>query len=111
MDNPTPAGNIKRYVFAAFTFDVETGELTRNRHTQRIRRQTSRLLTILLERAGSVVTRDELRELLWPDGEHLDHQHAINRSVNQLRGSCVTILGIHGSSRHCRRVDIASAPK
>jgi DNA-binding winged helix-turn-helix (wHTH) protein/tetratricopeptide (TPR) repeat protein len=43
------------------------------------------LLTILLERAGSVVTRDELRELLWPDGEHLDHDHAINRSVNQLR--------------------------
>ncbi len=85
MRNSPAAGNIKRYVFAAFTFDVETGELTRNRHTQRIRRQASRLLTVLLERAGSVVTRDELRDLLWPDGEHLDYEHAINRSVNQLR--------------------------
>ena len=47
--------------------------------------QTSSLLAILLERAGSVVTRDELQQLLWPNGDFLDHERAINRIVTHLR--------------------------
>ena len=85
MENTTSGPKARRYVFSVFTFDVESGELTRNRHTERIRTQTSRLLTILLERAGTVVSRDELRELMWPDGEFLDHERSINRAVNELR--------------------------
>ncbi len=85
MLNTTSGPSARRYVFSVFIFDVESGELTRNRHTERIRTQTSRLLTILLERAGTVVTRDELRDLMWPDGEFLDHERSINRAVNELR--------------------------
>ncbi len=47
----------------------------------------SLLLTVLLERAGSVVSRDELQQMLWPNGEFLDHERAINRTVNQLRST------------------------
>jgi DNA-binding winged helix-turn-helix (wHTH) protein/TolB-like protein len=85
MLNTTSGPKARRYVFSTFTFDVESGELIRNRRTERIRRQTSRLLTILLERAGTVVSRDELRERMWPGGEYLDHERSINRSINELR--------------------------
>jgi len=51
----------------------------------RMPEQTSRLLAILVERAGSVVTRDELQQLLWPKGEFLDHERAINRIITHLR--------------------------
>jgi DNA-binding winged helix-turn-helix (wHTH) protein/Tfp pilus assembly protein PilF/TolB-like protein len=85
MLNTTSGPKARRYVFSVFIFDVESGELTRNRHTERIRTQTSRLLTILLERAGTVVSRDELREQMWPNGEFLDHERSINRAVNELR--------------------------
>jgi len=85
MLNTTSGPNARRYLFCAFIFDVESGELIRNSRTERIRRQTSRLLTILLERAGTVVTRDELRERMWPGGEFLDHERSINRSINELR--------------------------
>lgn len=73
------------FLFSAFTFDVASGELLRNGLKLRIPLQTSRLLTVLLARAGSVVTREDLRQLLWPDGEFIDHEHAINRAINNLR--------------------------
>ncbi len=51
----------------------------------RMPEQTSRMLAILLERAGSVVTREEIQTLLWPNGEFLDHERAINRIITHLR--------------------------
>jgi len=72
--------------FRGFTFDPSTGDLLRGgRHRLRMPQQTSHLLRILVERAGTVVTREELQELLWPDGEHVDYEHAINRVVTHLR--------------------------
>jgi len=59
--------------------------LTRSGRFLPIPRQASLLLTVLLERAGEVVTREEIQRFLWPDGEHLGHEHAINRTVNNLR--------------------------
>jgi DNA-binding winged helix-turn-helix (wHTH) protein/Tfp pilus assembly protein PilF/TolB-like protein len=47
--------------------------------------QAARVLAILLERSGTVVTREELRHLLWPSGESLDYDHSINNSISQLR--------------------------
>jgi DNA-binding winged helix-turn-helix (wHTH) protein/tetratricopeptide (TPR) repeat protein len=71
--------------FSVFTFDPASGELKRNGRSLRVPPQTILLLTILLERAGTIVTRDELRQLLWPNGEFIDHEHAINRAINYLR--------------------------
>jgi DNA-binding winged helix-turn-helix (wHTH) protein/Tfp pilus assembly protein PilF len=47
--------------------------------------QAARILSILLERAGELVTREDLRCSLWPTGEFLDYDHSINNSVSQLR--------------------------
>jgi len=71
--------------FQDYTFDPASGDLVRSGRRLRIQQQTSVLLGILLERAGTVVTRNELQLLLWPNGEFLDYDHAINRVINQLR--------------------------
>jgi DNA-binding winged helix-turn-helix (wHTH) protein/tetratricopeptide (TPR) repeat protein len=74
-----------RFVFSVFKFDAAAGVLKRNDHYLRVPPQTLLLLTVLLEHAGAVVTRENLRQLLWPDGEFINHDHAINRAVNFLR--------------------------
>jgi DNA-binding winged helix-turn-helix (wHTH) protein/TolB-like protein/Tfp pilus assembly protein PilF len=74
-----------RFSFSLFEFDTASLILTRNGRYLSVPRQTAQLLAILLERAGAVVSREELQQLLWPDGEFIDHQHAINRAVNHLR--------------------------
>jgi len=74
-----------RFVFSVFKFDAAAGVLKRNDQYLRVPPQTLVLLTALLEHAGAVVTREYLRQLLWPDGEFLDYDHAINRAVNFLR--------------------------
>lgn len=47
--------------------------------------QPARLLAILVDRAGRVVTREEIRDEMWPDGEFLDHEQAINFAVRKIR--------------------------
>jgi DNA-binding winged helix-turn-helix (wHTH) protein/tetratricopeptide (TPR) repeat protein len=73
------------FAFSSSTFDPSSGVLKRNGKLLRIPPQEALLLTILLERAGTVVTREEIQRLLWPDGEMIDHDHAINRAINHLR--------------------------
>jgi DNA-binding winged helix-turn-helix (wHTH) protein/Tfp pilus assembly protein PilF/TolB-like protein len=74
-----------KFAFGEFTFDPDTGTLTRRNRDQRLAEQTARLLAILLERANTLVTRDELRRVLWPKEEFLDYDQGINVAVNRLR--------------------------
>jgi DNA-binding winged helix-turn-helix (wHTH) protein/Tfp pilus assembly protein PilF/TolB-like protein len=76
---------LKLVSFLDFKFDLSSGDLLRGDKKLRIPNQTSRLLAIFLERPGIVVTRAELQELLWPAGEFLDHEQAINRVITDLR--------------------------
>jgi DNA-binding winged helix-turn-helix (wHTH) protein/tetratricopeptide (TPR) repeat protein len=79
------SGSAQRYRFDAYEYFVSTGELHRVGHRLRLSEQQARLLLVLLERHGEVVGRQEIRNLLWPAGEHLDHDHAIRNVINQLR--------------------------
>ncbi len=74
-----------RLYFESFEFHTSTGELFRRGLRLRLADQNARLLTALLERPGAVVGRQELRSLMWPEGEHLNHDHAISNGINQLR--------------------------
>jgi DNA-binding winged helix-turn-helix (wHTH) protein/Tfp pilus assembly protein PilF/TolB-like protein len=76
-----------QFAFGDFTFDPDTGTLTRRHRGQHLPEQTSRLLSILLERANTLVTRDELRQVLWPNEEFLDYDQGINVAVNRLRAA------------------------
>ena len=77
------ASRIRR--FGPFELDVRTGELRRDGRRVRLPSQPVVLLRLLIERAGDVVTREELRAALWPDGTHVDYEHGLNNAAARLR--------------------------
>ncbi len=74
-------------VFGRFRFDLSSRELHKDGHTVRLEDKAAQLLSILVSRAGQVVSREELREALWPGDVHLDFQHGLNKTVNKLRAA------------------------
>jgi Tol biopolymer transport system component/DNA-binding winged helix-turn-helix (wHTH) protein len=71
--------------FDVFELDVRAGELLRDGRKIRLQEQPLRLLLLLLQRAGEVVTRDELRRELWPADTFVDFDHGLNSAVARLR--------------------------
>src|ERR1700745_2803999 len=49
--------------------------------------QPFRVLLLLVERSGEVVTREEIQRCLWTDSTFVDFEHGINFSINQIRGA------------------------
>lgn len=78
-------GNAARVCFGAFEVDPQKRKLRRHGIPIRMQDQPFRILLILLERPGEVVTRDELRERLWPAGTFVEFEHSLNTSINKLR--------------------------
>ncbi len=71
--------------FADFEVDLRAGQLRKQGHKIRLQEQPFRLLTVLLESAGEVVTRDELRGRLWPADTFVDFDHRLAAAVSKLR--------------------------
>jgi len=71
--------------FGSFEVDTAAGELRRQGLKIRLQDQPFRLLVLLLERAGDVVTREEVREKLWPADTYVDFDHSLNTAVRKLR--------------------------
>jgi DNA-binding winged helix-turn-helix (wHTH) protein len=72
--------------FGVFELDSRTGELHKNgRNGPRLVGQPLELLLHLLERPGEVVTREEIRQRLWPADTFVDYDHSLNAAVNKLR--------------------------
>jgi DNA-binding winged helix-turn-helix (wHTH) protein len=82
MDTPIASGPFR---FGEFELDVKVGELRRNGVRRKLQPQPFKLLVLLVGRAGSLVTRDEIRQELWPDGTFVDFDQAVNFSVKQIR--------------------------
>jgi cholera toxin transcriptional activator len=84
---PAPQANHTRKIvrFGVFELDLAAGELRRNGVKLRLQEQPLQVLALLLERAGSVVTREELRQKLWPSDTFVDFDHGLNTAVNKLR--------------------------
>jgi len=76
-----------KFAFSDSIFDSRTGTLTRKNRDLHLPEQTARLLAVLLERANTLVTREELRTTLWPDEEFLDYDQGINTAINRLRNA------------------------
>lgn len=70
--------------FATFEVDLDSGELRRNGLKLKLSGQPFQILAILLERPGTVVTREELQKRLWPD-TFVDFDHNLNSAVNRIR--------------------------
>lgn len=71
--------------FGVFEADLVAGELRKNGGRIRLQEQPFQLLALLLERPGEVVTREELRQKLWPADTFVDFDHSLNTAVNKLR--------------------------
>jgi DNA-binding winged helix-turn-helix (wHTH) protein len=71
--------------FAGYELDLRSGELSKNGRRIRLQVQPFRILAILLGQPGLVVTREELRERLWPKDTFVDFDHSLNTAVKKLR--------------------------
>ncbi|HEY1525554.1 MAG TPA: tetratricopeptide repeat protein [Candidatus Angelobacter sp.] len=90
----TAAEPIRSYEFGVFTAEVTAGELSKNGVRLKVQERPFQLLVCLLERPGEIISRDELRQRLWPDGTFVDFDHNISSAINKLR----TVLNDSASS-------------
>src|SRR5215510_14495563 len=75
----------RRYRFGVFQLDTLSGELYKHGIRIKLQDQPCQVLTVLLERVGEVVTREELRQRLWDHDTFVDFDHSLNISINKLR--------------------------
>jgi len=71
--------------FGPFEFDLQTRMLRKEGQLINLRGQPVEILAVLLERPGQLVSRDELRAMLWPSDTFVDFDHSLNAAVNKLR--------------------------
>jgi len=71
--------------FGLFELDLKAAQLTRNGTKIRLPQQPLQLLSVLIESPGEVVTREELRQRLWPSDVFIDFDHGLNKSIQKLR--------------------------
>ncbi|HZQ69973.1 MAG TPA: winged helix-turn-helix domain-containing protein [Terriglobales bacterium] len=81
--SPVPATKIFR--FGVYEARSDTGELRKSGVRVRLQDQPFQVLLLLLEHQGEVVTREELRQHLWPSDTFVDFDHSLNTIVNKIR--------------------------
>lgn len=82
------------YRFDHFEADLRSGELRKHGLRLKLSGQPFQVLAILLQRAGEVVTREDLQQALWPADTYVDFDHGLNTAINKLRAA----LGDSGTS-------------
>ena len=83
MGDLRSSGRIVR--FGAFELDEESGELRNSRGNIRLQEQPLQILQILLEHPGKVISREGLRQRIWPSDTFVDFDHGINNAIKRLR--------------------------
>jgi DNA-binding winged helix-turn-helix (wHTH) protein len=71
--------------FGDFAIDPHAGELFKKGAKIKLQQQPFQVLAILLERPGDLVTREELRQRIWPADTFVDFDHSLNTAVKKLR--------------------------
>ncbi|HYO84132.1 MAG TPA: winged helix-turn-helix domain-containing protein [Bryobacteraceae bacterium] len=71
--------------FGPFQLDYVNGELRRHGVRVRLARQPWQVLAMLAERPGEVVSKEEIRQLLWSADTFVDFEHGLNATINRLR--------------------------
>jgi cholera toxin transcriptional activator len=78
-------GARRLFRFGVFEVDTASGELRKSGVRLRLQDQPFQVLVLLLARAGEIVTREELRQKLWPADTFVDFDHSLNTIINKLR--------------------------
>jgi Tol biopolymer transport system component/DNA-binding winged helix-turn-helix (wHTH) protein len=79
------AGPQRPIRFGAFAFDPSSRELRKGGTRLRVPDQSLAILTMLLERPGEPITREEIQARLWPHGTVVEFEHSVNSAVKRLR--------------------------
>ena len=83
MDNS--ASRVLRYRFGPFELDPEEGSLARNGSRVKVQDLPYRLLVMLLERPGEIVTREEVRQRLWPVNTFVEFDNSLGVAIRKVR--------------------------
>src|ERR1700679_3142666 len=73
--------------FGAFEADLHSGEVRKSGSRIKLQDQPFKVLQILLEHPGELVTREELRSRIWPEESFGNFDHAVNVAVGKLRAA------------------------
>ena len=71
--------------FGDFMVDCRAGELYRRGKKVKVQFQPMQILLALLEKPGDIVTREELRQKIWPADTFVDFEHSLNTAIKKLR--------------------------
>src|SRR5438445_913261 len=71
--------------FGAFEVDLRTGSLRKSGARIKLQEQPFQILAMLLEKPGDMVTREELRQKLWPADTFVDFDNGLNTAIKKLR--------------------------
>src|SRR5438876_9235945 len=71
--------------FGVFEVDLRAGELFRQGIKIKLQQQPFRVLALLLEHRGEVVTREELRQAIWPAGTFVEVDLGVDAAIHKLR--------------------------
>ena len=85
IEEPTVLNGTKTIRFGAFEAELYTGQLWKSGSRIKLQDQPFRVLQVLLERPGALVTREELQSRIWPQENFGDFDHAVNVAVAKLR--------------------------
>ena len=85
MPSPEVNTNHAPLRFSSFEVDLRTGELRKHGIKIKLQDQPFQILTLLLEKPGEIVTREQLRDRLWPADTFVDFDHSLNSAVKKLR--------------------------
>lgn len=82
---PVPVSTPRRFSFGPYEADLHSGELLKNGKRVRLQSQPFQLLTMLLERPGELVTREEICQRLWSVDTFVDFDHSLGTALNKIR--------------------------
>jgi DNA-binding winged helix-turn-helix (wHTH) protein len=80
-----PENEARTRKFGGFVVDTRAAELYRGGKKIKVQHQPMQVLLALLARPGDVVTREELREKIWPADTFVDFEHSLNTAIKKLR--------------------------
>jgi Tol biopolymer transport system component/DNA-binding winged helix-turn-helix (wHTH) protein len=83
--NATGNGNSHTRRFGVFELDLRAAELRRSGMKVKLQGQPFQVLSLLLEKPGEVVGREEMRKRLWPADTFVDFDHSLNAAIRRLR--------------------------
>src|SRR5271170_6234532 len=83
MNAPTKRGRLIR--FSVFELDLDSRELFKQGRKVKMQGQPFELLAALLDRPGEMVSREELKQKIWPSDTAGDFDQGLNRAINKVR--------------------------